>query len=161
MLRYDLGLVEELSFAGRTPWQTRQLLQERGKDSEAKIVALTVGCRGTNLDKIRTRSTNDSVAQQVCSIATKLTTELGLSLSQIAAAYPEVVYDARVRSGSPISVNTLSFLKHNGLTKEEWLKANEEFCQLVGADFRKFLNVSDLVWNDNSFKDLVGNRTPV
>ncbi|AOA33723.1 putative viral nucleocapsid [Crithidia abscondita leishbunyavirus] len=158
---FDLSLVESLSYLGVSPYDTRLRIIERGLEDKAKIVALMVGCRGTNLSRILTRSSNPEVAAKVVNAATTLQKEMGVSLGHIAAAFPEVVYDSRVKSGSNVSVNTLAFLKHNGLTKEKWLDANRDFCELVGLDYSNFLKISDVIWADNSFSGIVGKRSPV
>nr|ANJ59515.1 nucleocapsid [Leptomonas moramango virus] len=159
-LLFSLELVSDLAYDGKTPFHTRTLIEQNGAKNKAMLVAMMVGCRGTNLDKILHRSVSKDIASEVARVAHELSQTLSVSLGHIAAAYPEVVYDARVRSGSPISVDTLAFLKHSGLEKSRWLEANREFCELVGIDYSRFLKFSDVIWSDDSFAPFVAGRKP-
>ncbi|AYD61651.1 nucleocapsid [Blechmonas luni leishbunyavirus 1] len=157
---FDISYVELLSYQGTRPYDTRVRIESLGLQNRAKLVAMMVGCRGTNLSKISARAADPEFAKTLSKLASDLSEELQVSIAHIASAYPEVVYDSRIKSNSQVSVNTLQFLKHNGLSYTQWMLANEKFCELVGLDFDKFSRISKQIWEDDSFSGIVGNRLP-
>ncbi|ANJ59512.1 nucleocapsid [Leptomonas moramango virus] len=160
-LPFDLELTNALEYKGVSPFETRTKIVAAGKENQGKLVALMVACRGTNIFKIVTKAKDPALSTKIVAISEELSREFAVSLAHIASAFPEVVYDTRIKISSSISVNTLAFLKHNGLTHEKWLLANEEFCKLVGLDFAKFLAVEEVIWKDDSFEKIVGARKPL
>ncbi|WNE31543.1 nucleocapsid [Crithidia bombi leishbuvirus 1] len=151
-------ICEQVCYQGNNPHTTRAAIESNGDGGQARIVAAVVGARGTNWGKICSKSANGGKAMEFHRISQALEAKYGCSTAHIASCYPEVVYDARVASNSKVSVNTLQFLKHVGLTKEEWIEANYEFCDLVGMSRAGFDAISEVVWNDSGFASVVGNR---
>ncbi|AYD61660.1 nucleocapsid [Blechomonas maslovi leishbunyavirus 1] len=153
-------ILNGLEYDDQRPWITRQRIETSGDAQKAKVIAYMVGIRGTNLSKIETRSKDKSLASSMTSIARALASKYGVSVAHIASCYPEILYDARKDSKSPVSVNTLQFLKHAGLTKQRWIMANHDFNRMVGINNVQFDRVADMIWNDDSFKLVLGERLP-
>nr|AOA33721.1 putative viral nucleocapsid [Crithidia otongatchiensis leishbunyavirus CotoLBV1] len=155
-----VALAAALQYRGVSPWNTRQAIIASGRENAGRLVAYTVGCRGTNLAKIAEHSSDRARAAQVVETIRQFMVTQEKSLGHIAAAFQECVYDARLASHSPISVNTLQFLKHSGLQKGQWLAANREFLALTRQDPGPFERLADIIWEDDSFAGVVGNRVP-
>ncbi|QHD64850.1 nucleocapsid [Leishmania martiniquensis leishbunyavirus 1] len=156
-----INICESVEYDGKTPGKTRELIEANGDAHDAKIVATIVGARGTNLNKIVNSSKHKDEAQKLITLAKRLINKYGVSAAHIASCFPEVVYDVRKMMGLKFSVNSLQFLKSNGLTKEQWLKANYEFLDIVGLSHESFDKLKDVIWNDDSLLKYVGERMPL
>lgn len=139
---------QDLTYQGKSPLETRKSFLDMGAGYYGVMVGVMVGLRGTNLDKIRTKSTDVGYAAMVCKAVGEVAA--GHKLAHLASAFPEGLARGLSLSAKPSTHLIVKYHNKGDDQKQVWIQANHAFLKSINQPTVGFDSVSNTIWGSRS-----------